>query len=135
MITSYTEHIYRETGTPAHICNQEEFGVMMPASQKTIEEEYYQLTNAKQLLKSEILLLVVNETISMSHFPLLVNGPVVPHHLLTEYERPPPEVNNLGIGEHFIINLDRRPERAARMEWALRELGFSYKRISAVDGK
>lgn len=40
------------TGIPVHICNHNHFGYVMPPSDTTIEDEYKNLANLKQLLRS-----------------------------------------------------------------------------------
>ena len=59
---------------------------------------------------------------------------IEPHPLLAEYVSYPPK-NKLGMDEIFLINLQRRPERRIRMEWAFRELGIDFKLFDAVDGR
>lgn len=56
------------------------------------------------------------------------------HQQLTEYVTPPAKSTH-GFDEIFLINLERRPERRARMEWSMNQLGLKHKLINAVDGK
>lgn len=59
---------------------------------------------------------------------------MVSHPLLSSHVTQPPK-GKLGFDEVFLINLERRPERLSRMEWAFNELGIDYKLLVATDGK
>jgi collagen beta-1,O-galactosyltransferase len=41
----------------------------------------------------------------------------------------------LGFDQIYIINLERRPDRHARMEAALNDLNLSYKFVKAIDNR
>lgn len=55
---------------------------------------------------------------------------------LAKFLRPPPSVRDkAGLSEIYYINLARRPNRRARMEFLLAELGLEGRRVDAVDGR
>ena len=60
--------------------------------------------------------------------------PMEAHPLLLEFVPDAPK-SKLNFDEIFLINLERRPERRVRMEWAFRQFGLEHKLINAVDGK
>ncbi|XP_057376858.1 glycosyltransferase 25 family member-like [Daphnia carinata] len=105
------------TDVPVYICNQIKFGYLLSPldESQTIQDDYAQLTNI--MLEASV------------DFP-----PMTPHQQLTEYVTPPAK-STLGFDEIFLINLERRPERRARMEWSMNQLGLKHKLINAVDGK
>ena len=59
----------------------------------------------------------------MSEHPLLAE-------LMPTYFLP-----NFGLDEMYYINLDRRPDRAERLEQHAKFFDLKLKRISAVDGR
>lgn len=62
--------------------------------------------------------------------------PIRPSVYLRRYARSQlPTKSKLGFNEVYCINLDRRPDRRAKMEYMFEQLGIDAKFISGVDGK
>ena len=99
------------------VCNDVKYGFILSPLEdgQTIEDDYAQLTNIR--LEASV------------DFP-----PMNAHPLLDGYVKSSPK-SKLGFSEIFLINLQRRPDRRNRMQWALSELGLEHKLIDAVDGK
>lgn len=99
------------------VCNDVKYGFILSPLEdgQTIEDDDTQLTNVR--LEASV------------DFP-----PMDAHPLLDAYVKPSSK-SKLGFSEIFLINLQRRPDRRNRMQWALSELGLDHKLFNAVDGK
>lgn len=63
------------------------------------------------------------------HQPQLIVSPRLAHLL------PRPSVDTAGLSKIFYMNLARRPDRRARMEYVLKNAGLRATRVEAVDGR
>jgi len=52
-------------------------------------------------------------------------------------QEPPPKAvkSSLGVDKVYLINLERRPDRLAKMKAVLAEIGVEFQLVRAVDGK
>lgn len=67
---------------------------------------------------------------------LAYTGPMMYLDYLSEYvPTPKPNKNTLGVDKVYLINLERRPDRLAKMKAILAEIGVEFQLIKAVDGK
>lgn len=79
-------------------------------------------TDHKQLKSIKLEVLV-------EHPPMPVSRP------LSKYVPPPPQIDNIGFDQIYLINLARRLDRRNRMFLSFEELGLKVKLFEAVDGK
>ncbi len=108
----------KTAGVPMYVCNQRLFGyVMLPLSEEdNLSDDTINLVNLKMQVVSDF-------------GPLRVR-PVLSGHLLKL-----PEKDLLGVDQVYLINLKRREDRRAKMDYCFDELGIRYKEVKAVDGR
>lgn len=121
-----------------YVCNEVRYGFIPTPLEDTqgIEDDYAQITNLK-LEASGTVFGIILRMFKLHQSPfghLVFFPPMVPHPQLISHVKQPPK-DKLGFDEVYLINLERRPERLARMEWAFNELGIDHKLLAATDGK
>lgn len=105
-----------KSGVPLFICNDNVYGfVMIPLEEgKTIVDDLQSLTN----IKTEIL--------DSNYLPLSTSLEQFVQYPVTDL---------LQVGNIYMINLLRRPERRDRMYRLFKELGIQVETVDAVDGR
>lgn len=133
------------SGVPLHVCNDEIYGrILVPlASHDPISKDIDQLTNLKLDLLGETFTTFTAKRLSIFY---VIQYPFYLFHSsgneqvlrlndnLKQYVEYPSK-STLGFDKIYMINLERRPERRARMEQCFEELGILAETINAVDGR
>lgn len=105
------------SGIQMHVSNSDLFGyILVPLAPDTdFFKDWHQMINIKTMI------------INYAPVGLLLDS------RLQKYVKYP-DVDTFGLDKMFMINLDRRPDRKAKMELNFFEIGMKVDRIPAVDG-
>jgi len=107
----------RLSDIPLHVCNDLHYGVLT-----TPLEEGQSLADNIHILRDTLLEATVK------------SEPVIPSLIFSRFLSPLTSPADLDLDKVFMINLERRDDRAKRMKYNLDMLGISYDWIPAVDG-
>ncbi|KAM7543262.1 hypothetical protein Aperf_G00000013533 [Anoplocephala perfoliata] len=120
-------------GIKFYLDNREFYGYFpLPLDEAEIPKAYR--TSAKYLLEREAEIFL-HLRLNAVFDDALPEGMALQHSPRLERFIEVPEPSLLGFDQIYLINLERRPDRLRKMNYALREQGIKAKLIRATDGK
>ena len=120
-------------GVEFYIDNREFYGYFpLPLEETEIPRPYR--NSAKYLLEREAEVFLHLRLNSVFEDSLPKEFALQASPTLEQFTKPP-EPSLLGFDQIYLINLERRPDRLEKMNYALREQGIKAKLIRATDGK
>ena len=105
-------------GVPLYVCNDVPYGyIMLPLTEdQELSEDVPNMANLR--------LNMIADDADVGHI-----------EYLQDFLPTLPKKDSLGVDKVYVINLERRPERKAKMDACFEEVGVDYEWIKAVDGK